>query len=69
MCCDATLRFASWSAGLEIARSDDVVRNCMHCTREGVVVVAPCYAVAGALEEGAQGGGLHAIVMDLGENM
>ena len=71
--CDATLRFASWSANLEIARSDGVVRNCMCYTRENVVVVAPCYVVAEVLEEGAQpqnvDGELHAIVMDLGENM
>ena len=42
-------------------------------TRENVVVSAPCYAVAEVLEENAQsqgiGGGLHAIVVDLGEDM
>ena len=54
---------------MEIARSDDVVRNCMCYTRENVVVAASCYAVAEVLEEGVQGGKLHAIAMDLGENM
>ena len=54
---------------MEIVRSDDVVRNCMCYIRENVVVAASCYVVAKVLEEGAQGGGLHAIVVDLGENM
>ena len=67
--CDATLRFASWSANLEIVRSDDVDRNCMHHARENVVILASCYVVAEVLEENAQDGGLHAIVVDLGENM
>ena len=67
------MRFASWSANLEIARSDDVVRNCMCHIRENVVVAAPCHAVAEVLEENAQSqnidGGLHAIVVGLGEGM
>ena len=67
--CDATLRFASWSANLEIVRSGDVVRNCMYYIRENVVVVASCYVVAEVLEENIQDVELHAIVMDLGENM
>ena len=54
---------------MEIARSGGADRNCMCYARENVVVVASCYAVAEVLEEGVQGGGLHAIVMDLGENM
>ena len=54
MCCDAALRFAPWSAGVEDARRDDVDRNCMCHTREGVVVFASCYAVAEVLEENAQ---------------
>ena len=37
--------------------------------RENVVVVASCYVVAEVLVENAQDGELHAIVMDLGENM
>ena len=45
----------------------------MHHARENVVVIASCYIVAEVLEENAQSqsvdGGLHAIVMDLGENM
>ena len=45
----------------------------MYYIRENVVVVASCYAVAKVLEENVQsqniGGGLHAIAMDLGENM
>ena len=52
--CDATLRFASWSANLEIVRSDDVDRNCMCCARENDVVLASCYVVAKVLEENVQ---------------
>ena len=56
---------------MEIARSDDANRNCVHCARENAAAFAPCYAVAEVLEEGAQsqgiGGGLHAIVVGPGE--
>ena len=73
MHCGAALRFASWGANVEGARRDDVDRSCMHHARENVAAFASCYAVAEVLEEGAQsqgvGGGLHAIVVDLGENM
>ena len=41
----------------------------MYYIRENVVVVASCYVVAKVLEENVQGVKLHAIVMDLGENM
>ena len=54
---------------MENVRSDDDARNCMCYIRENVVVVASCYVVAEVLEENAQDAGLHAIVVDLGENM
>ena len=54
---------------MEMVRSDDVDRSCMHCIRENAVVLASCYVVAKVLEENAQDGGLHAIVVDLGEDM
>ena len=41
----------------------------MYYIRENVVVLASCYAVAKVLEENAQDGGLHAIVVGLGEGM
>ena len=63
------MRFASWSANLENVRSDDDARNCMYYIRENVVVVASCYVVAKVLEENVQDVKLHAIVVDLGENM
>ena len=54
---------------MEGARSDDDDRNCMYYIRENVAVVASCYVVAEVLEENVQGGKLHAIVVDLGEDM